>query len=134
MTIDTRKLLKAGGIAILAASISGCMSSGGGGGRQRAAETGVEGTWMDTTGGQSTLSGGIFKTVSVETGNTLSEGSYTKTGSDSVSIVGTSMIRKAKNLPSEISFNCLLADQHQLNCTSSTGATFVLTRRVATPV
>jgi hypothetical protein len=46
------------------------------------------------------------------------------TGATSVEITGTSLIRQ-----SPISFNCLMVSTSQLNCTSSSGQNFVLTRR-----
>lgn len=90
-----------------------------------ASPRGVEGSWIDAQGtGLSTLSGGSFRTVATDTGQKLSEGSYTVTGPTSVEINGTSLIRQ-----SPISFNCLLVSTSQLNCTSASGQNFVLTRR-----
>ena len=54
----------------------------------------------------------------------LADGSYTMTGATSVEITGTSLIRQTP-----ISFNCLMVSTSQLNCTSSAGQNFVLTRR-----
>ena len=54
----------------------------------------------------------------------FADGSYTKTGATSVEINGTSLIRQQP-----IAFNCLLVSINQLNCTSSGGQNFVLTRR-----
>ena len=87
--------------------------------------SGIEGTWIDAQGtGLSTLSGGIFQTVATDTGQKLAEGSYSLNSPTSVQITGTSLIRQ-----SPISFNCLLISTSQLNCTSSAGQQFVLTRR-----
>ena len=74
--------------------------------------------------GLSTIAGGIFTTVATDTGQKLAEGSYMQTTQTSVQITGTSLIRQ-----SPISFNCLLVSSSQLNCTSSGGQQFVLTRR-----
>ena len=124
MTI-ARKVLSAAAIAGLSAVLAGCMSGGGGGGPTRPAQTGIEGSWIDAQGtGLSTLSGGVFTTVATDTGQKLAEGSYTANGATSVQITGTSLIRQ-----SPISFNCLLVSTSQLNCTSSAGQQFVLTRR-----
>ena len=124
MTI-ARKLVSAGAIAVLAASMAGCMSAGPSGSPIRSAPTGVEGAWIDAKGtGLSTFSGGVFQTVATDTGQKLSDGSYVLTGQNSVEINGTSLIRQ-----SPISFNCLLISTSQLNCTSSGGQQFVLTRR-----
>ena len=124
MTI-ARKVLSAGAIAGLSAVLAGCMSGGGGGSPTRPAQTGIEGSWIDAQGtGLSTLSGGVFTTVATDTGQKLAEGSYTANGATSVQINGTSLIRQ-----SPISFNCLLVSTSQLNCTSSAGQQFVMTRR-----
>ena len=125
MTI-ARKLFSAGAIAVLAASMAGCMSGGGpSSSPMRAAPTGVEGAWIDAQGtGLSTFSGGVFQTVATDTGQKLADGSYVLAGQNSVEINGTSLIRQ-----SPISFNCLLISTSQLNCTSSGGQQFVLTRR-----
>jgi hypothetical protein len=72
----------------------------------------------------STLNAGTFQTVATDTGQKLSDGTYTLTGPTSVEITGTSLIRQ-----SPISFNCLLVSTSQLNCTSAAGQNFVLTRR-----
>ena len=108
------------------------MGDGGGGGTPVAARpTGVEGTWQDPTGGVSTLSGGVFRTVASDTGEKLSEGSYVLNGRESVTITGTSLARQRRNLPADLAFNCLLAAPNQLNCTGSGGQQFILTRRAA---
>ncbi len=128
MTI-TRKVLSAGALAGLSILLAGCLGGGGGGGTGggavRPAPTGVEGTWIDAQGtGLSTIQGGVFTTVATDTGQKLAEGSYSLTNPTSVQINGTSLIRQ-----SPISFNCLLVSSSQLNCTSSAGQQFVLTRR-----
>ena len=117
-------LISAGALAGVGLLVSGCIG-GGSAPPMRAAPTGVEGTWIDAQGtGLSTISGGAFQTVATDTGQKLSEGSYVMTGRNSVQITGTSLIRQ-----SPISFNCNLLSINQLNCTSSAGQQFVLTRR-----
>ncbi|MDQ2633270.1 MAG: hypothetical protein M3Y78_05975 [Pseudomonadota bacterium] len=125
MTI-ARNVLSAGAVAGLSAILAGCLGGGGGGGSPtRPAQTGIQGSWIDAQGtGLSTLSGGVFTTVATDTGQKLAEGSYVANGATSVQITGTSLIRQ-----SPISFNCLLVSSSQLNCTSSAGQQFVLTRR-----
>jgi hypothetical protein len=127
MTI-ARNVFSAGAAAALSVILAGCMSfggSGGGGTPARPVQTGIEGSWIDAQGtGLSTLSGGVFSTVATDTGQKLAEGSYVANGATSVQITGTSLIRQ-----SPISFNCLLVSTSQLNCTSSAGQQFVLTRR-----
>ncbi|GAA2829235.1 hypothetical protein EDC40_102196 [Aminobacter aminovorans] len=126
----SRKIASAGVLALLAAAIAGCSTSGGGssgGGGMRPAPSGVEGAWLDAKGtGLSTFAGGSFQTVATDTGQKLSDGTYILTGANSVQINGTSLIRQ-----SPISFNCLLISANQLNCTSSAGQQFTLTRRTA---
>ena len=112
-------------VAGLTVVLAGCMSSEPGAPPMGTAPTGVEGAWIDAQGtGLSTFSGGVFQTVATDTGQKLSEGSYMSSGRDAVQINGTSLIRQ-----SPISFNCLMISRNQLNCTSSAGQQFVLTRR-----
>jgi hypothetical protein len=119
-----RRIVTAGATACVALALAGCMTGGGNPPAKRAA-SGVEGAWIDAQGtGLSTLSGGIFQTVATDTGQKLAEGSYFVSGSTSVQITGTSLIRQQP-----ISFNCLLISSSQLNCTSSGGQQFVLSRR-----
>lgn len=93
-----------------------------------AAPRGVEGDWLSTDGvAVSRFNGGIFETVATDTGNKLASGTYQMPDQQSVSITGTSMIRQTP-----IGFNCILATQVQLNCTSTSGQQFVLNRRQAT--
>jgi hypothetical protein len=122
-----RKLTSAGATVALAAILAGCMSAPQSSGPIRVAapmRSPVEGAWIDAQGtGLSTFSGGVFQTVATDTGQKLSEGSYVNS-QNSVQINGTSLIRQ-----SPISFNCLLVSTSQLNCTSSAGTQFVLTKR-----
>jgi len=120
-----RKVLSASVVAATAAALAACASGGPAGPVLGAAPKGVEGSWIDAQGtGLSTFQAGRFQTVATDTGQKLSDGSYTMTGATSVEINGTSLIRQAP-----ISFNCLMVSTSQLNCTSSTGQNFVLTRR-----
>jgi hypothetical protein len=128
MAIHTRRLFMAGGIAILAASIAGCQSSGGGGG-QASAPRGVEGDWDSGDGiAVSSFAGGIFTTKAKDTGNKLADGSYRVNG-DLIEITVISLIR---NNTSNV--NCKLVTRDQMNCTSSTGSNFVLMRRLGAAV
>ncbi|MEP4112263.1 MAG: hypothetical protein ABJM38_02130 [Nitratireductor sp.] len=119
-------ILAAAGLAILA----GCQSQGPGGGPVAPRPTGFQGTWIGATGGVSTLSGGSFQTVALDTGERLSEGRYFSSGADQITMSGVSLARKRRGLPAEISFNCRQVTTDQLNCTSASGSTFVLTRRL----
>ena len=123
MTI-ARKLLSAGAAASLLAAAA-CTTTGPSEPPAAAAPKGVEGNWIDAKGtGLSTFASGKFTTVATDTGQKLSEGSYTMTGATSVEIHGTSLIRQTP-----VSFNCLMVSTSQLNCTSASGQNFVLTRR-----
>lgn len=91
-----------------------------------AAPSGVEGAWIDAAGtGLTTFTAGRFETIATDSKQKLSEGTYTMRSPTLVEITGISIIRQ-----SPIAFNCALATPTQLNCTSSAGQQFVLTRRV----
>ena len=114
--------------ALLAALavVSGCMTGGGsgGGGPLAPAQTGVEGAWVSTDGvAISRFSGGVFETTAADTGNKLADGSYRYTDARTVEITVVSLIRQTTTTVA-----CALATSTQLNCTSSTGQNFVLTR------
>ncbi len=120
-----RKILSAGAVGALATMLAACTTGGSDGPPISSQARGVEGSWLNAEGkAVSTLNGGVFTTVSAETGEKFADGSYTKTGATSVEINGTSLIRQQP-----IAFNCLLVSTNQLNCTSSAGQNFVLTRR-----
>ncbi|AGB44394.1 hypothetical protein FJ950_24810 [Mesorhizobium sp. B2-3-14] len=124
MTI-ARKVLSTGLAGALASMLAACATSGPDTPPMAAAPKGVEGSWIDAKGtGLSTFTGGTFTTVATDTGQKLADGSYTMTGATSVQISGTSLIRQTP-----VSFNCLMVSTSQLNCTSSAGQNFVLTRR-----
>ncbi|TGQ71173.1 hypothetical protein EN829_001970 [Mesorhizobium sp. M00.F.Ca.ET.186.01.1.1] len=122
-----RKVLSMSVAAAAMAGLAACTTSGPDQPPIGAAtQKGVEGSWIDAKGtGLSTFTGGTFTTVATDTGQKLADGSYTMTGATSVQINGTSLIRQTP-----VSFNCLLVSTSQLNCTSSSGQNFVLTRRV----
>lgn len=120
-----QKIVSVGLGLTASAALAACTTSGPSAPPVAAAPTGVEGSWIDAQGtGLSTLNAGTFQTVATDTGQKLSDGTYTLTGPTSVEITGTSLIRQ-----SPISFNCLLVSTSQLNCTSAAGQNFVLTRR-----
>jgi hypothetical protein len=127
MIAMVRKLFSAAAIAAVAASLAGCMTGGPGGGPLAAAPTGVEGEWLSTDGvAVSRFSGGVFQTTALDTGNKLADGSYQMVDNRNVAITVKSLIRQTTS-----SVNCALVASNQLNCTSSTGQQFVLTRRPA---
>jgi hypothetical protein len=121
-----RKVLSMGIATAVVVGLAACTTSGPEAPPMAAAPKGVEGSWIDAKGtGLSTFTGGKFTTVATDTGQKLADGSYTMTGATSVEINGTSLIRQTP-----VSFNCLMVSTSQLNCTSSAGQNFVLTRRV----
>jgi hypothetical protein len=92
----------------------------------RAVPTGFEGDWISADRvAVSRFAGGVFTTTATDTGNKLADGSYAVTDPRTAQITVVSRIR---NTTSNVT--CLLATPSQLNCTSSTGQQFVLTRRV----
>lgn len=120
-----RKVLSMSVAAAALAGLAACTTTGPDEPPMAAAPKGVEGSWIDAKGtGLSTFTSGKFTTVATDTGQKLADGSYTMTGATSVEISGTSLIRQTP-----VSFNCLLVSTSQLNCTSSSGQNFVLTRR-----
>lgn len=128
MTLS-RSIVSAFAAASLAV-LAGCVSGGGGGGGQPpivANPTGVEGEWLSADGvAISRFAGGVFETVATDTGNKLAEGSYRYTDQRSVEITVISLIRQTTTAVA-----CALVTVQQLNCTSSAGQQFVLTRRAA---
>ena len=118
-----RAIVSAGAAVGLGLFLTGCLG-GGGSSSVRPAPSGVEGAWVDANGILSTLSGGVFQTVTTDTGQKLSEGTYVMNGPNSVHITGTSLLRNT-----QLSINCNLISANQLNCTSASGQQFGLTRR-----
>src|SRR5690606_24511940 len=109
----SRKLAAAAAL-VAAAGLAGCQSAGpgpGAGGPPVAAapQSGVEGAWVDQAGtGLSTFTAGRFETVATDSGQKLSEGTYTMRTPSLVEITGISIIRQ-----SPIAFNCALATPTQ---------------------
>ncbi|WP_309085133.1 hypothetical protein [Chelativorans sp.] len=100
--------------------VSGCA-----GGIPRAAESALEGQWVDAQGvGVSTFSGGQFVTVASDTGNRVSQGTYRFSNGRNVEIDMTSLLRQTR-----MNVSCTMETRNQLNCTNSQGTSFVLTRR-----
>jgi hypothetical protein len=124
---SARHLHSAAAIALAAALLSACVSGGPSSGPITAPpQTGVEGNWLSADGvAVSRFSGGVFTTTALDTGNKLADGSYKMAGANTVEITVVSLIRNTTT-----NVNCALVTNSQLNCTSSTGQQFVLTRRV----
>ncbi len=113
--------------AALSALLAGCVSGGEELSRPMAPapQSGVEGSWISTDGvAVSTFSAGVFATTATDTGNKLADGSYRMVDPKTVEITVVSLIRNTTT-----NVNCALVTTAQLNCTSSAGQQFVLTRR-----
>ncbi|MGO4837895.1 hypothetical protein AB4144_37190 [Rhizobiaceae sp. 2RAB30] len=122
MTIMRNVLVTAASAAMLA----GCVAAGpDGGGPGVNTSSPFEGEWMSTDGvAISRFSGGVFETIATDTGNKLADGNYHLVDGRTAAITVRSLIRQTTS-----NVNCALAAPTQLNCTSSTGQQFVLTRR-----
>lgn len=125
--LNARKLLSAAPLVAVMA-LAGCQMTGPGSmgpGSSASRQTGVEGDWLSTDGiAMSRFTGGAFETLAVDTGNKLATGSYRYADARTIEISVTSIIRQTTS-----SVNCALVTPQQLNCTSSTGQQFVLSRR-----
>ncbi|MBX3566866.1 MAG: hypothetical protein KF914_02325 [Rhizobiaceae bacterium] len=131
MLIETRSLTRAALLLAAGGFLSACVSSGPAEGPgstppKSAAASGVEGEWLSSDGiAVSRLSGGVFTTNALDTGNKLADGSYRVNGS----VVEITVVSLIRNTTTNV--NCALVSPNQLNCTSSTGQQFILNRRNA---
>ncbi|RDJ08885.1 hypothetical protein [Rhizobium grahamii] len=90
------------------------------------APSGVEGTWTDPNGLNSTFSAGQFVTRTTDGTNTqMASGTYTTGPNGVIQINLYSNVKRTSSL-----VNCALVAQSQLNCTSDAGSQFTLTRRM----
>lgn len=118
------------GSAALGLALAGCMSGGpqqDGGGPVQAARPSdaVQGQWFDTSGvAFSNFNGGVFETRANDTKEKLAEGNYRFVSANLVEIDLRSLARGTQS-----KVNCALVSGGQLNCTSSSGQQFSLTRR-----
>ena len=125
------KLVSLAAIATIAAFAAGCTTSGGGGGTTapRAAATPFDGEWQSADGAAaSRFAGGVFSTTDTSTDNKVADGSYVLTDGRTAQITVKSLVRGSTS-----NVTCLLATESQLNCTNSSGATFILNRRQTAP-
>lgn len=113
-------------MAALAAT--GCQSFGGGT-PIAAAPPAIEGDWIGAEGLISSFRGGVFQTRATDTGEVLASGNYVDQPDGVVRINVESKVRASQTV------NCLKSAPDaaglfsQMNCTSSTGSQFTLTRR-----
>jgi hypothetical protein len=119
------------GTLAAAALLSACVADGPSGPAPIAsAPVGFDGEWLSTDGvAISRFNGGRFDTVATDTGNTLADGNYRLVNDRTAEITVFSRLRQTTS-----NVNCALATTNQLNCTTSTGQNFVLTRRSAAPI
>ena len=115
-------------VALCAASLAACMSSGP---TDRpptgAARSGVDGEWVGTDGvAVSSLNNGAFASRSAKTGETLTNGTYTFRDAKTIDLNFFSVKSQQSTQAT-----CLLVDQNQMNCTLASGTQFVLTRKLA---
>ncbi|AHB02854.1 outer membrane lipoprotein [Brucella ceti TE28753-12] len=81
---------------------------------------------VDPNGIASSFNGGIFETRTTDTNEKLAEGNYLYLSPQLVEINMRSIVRGTTS-----KVNCALVSPTQLNCTSSAGSRFSLTRRNA---
>lgn len=127
MSIAGRIASTAGAVAL--AALAGCTTGPGPRpGPVALAPQGVEGSWIDQQGtGVTNFTGGRFETYATDTGQKLSEGTYTMRDPSMAQITGFSLIKQKP-----VAFNCAIASPVQLACTGDSGQQFVLTRRTGT--
>lgn len=117
-------------VAALAVTLAACTTYGpadnGGGGNipTRPANAGIDGGWVDANGITSSFNGGIFETRTTDTNEKLAEGNYRYLSPRLVEIDMRSIVRGTTS-----KVNCAMVTQGQLNCTTSTGSQFSLTRK-----
>jgi hypothetical protein len=90
---------------------------------------GIDGEWVDTRGiNTASFNGGTFQSIATDTGKVAARGSYTYRDPQNVDLAFTSLIRNTT-----VNAACLIVMPSQMNCTTSSGATFTLVRKAATP-
>ncbi|PSH54533.1 hypothetical protein CU102_29110 [Phyllobacterium brassicacearum] len=108
----------------LAGCMSGSMQDGGSGQVSKPSDS-VQGQWFDTSGvAFSNFNNGVFETRANDTKEKLAEGNYRFA---SASLIEIDLRSLARGTQSKV--NCALISAGQLNCTSSSGQQFSLTRR-----
>lgn len=110
--------------AALSIALVGCQTGGPSGGPPVVQARGIEGQWVDPNGIVSSFTNGVFETRTSDTNEKLAEGTYRYQSGQLVAIDLRSLVRGTTS-----QVNCALVTQSQLNCTSSAGAQFSLTRR-----
>lgn len=123
-----RTLVSAGATALLAVMLAGCMSSSPSGRPpSMAAASGVDGDWVGADGvAISSLRAGQFSSRAANTGETLTNGTYTFRDQKTIDLDFFSIKSQQSTRAT-----CILVDLNQMNCTLASGTQFVLTRKLA---
>jgi hypothetical protein len=109
---------------MMAAAIAGCQSAPDRPAPVNVPASPVDGEWMGTDGvAVSSLYGGHFRSRSVQTGETLTEGTYKFRDQNTIDLSFYSVKTKQQTAAA-----CLLASPDKMNCTLGNGTQFVLTR------
>lgn len=111
----------------LTIALAGCMSGPTSDGSAQVSKPsdGVQGQWFDTSGvAFSNFNNGVFETRANDTKEKLAEGNYRFASANLIEIDLRSLARGTQS-----KVNCALVSTGQLNCTSSSGQQFSLTRR-----
>jgi hypothetical protein len=109
---------------VMTAAIAGCQSAPDRPARVDVPASPVDGEWMGTDGvAISSLYGGRFESRSVQTGETLTQGSYKFRDQNTIDLSFYSVKTQQQTAAA-----CLLAGPDKMNCTLGNGTQFVLTR------
>ncbi|GAB1583027.1 outer membrane lipoprotein Omp10 [Phyllobacterium phragmitis] len=115
-------------LAVVSTALAACQSAGPIGGNVPvvARGGGIEGNWVDANGITSSFNSGVFVTRTTDTNEKLAEGNYRYETPQLVAIDMRSLVRGTTSR-----VNCAVVSPSQLNCTSSAGSQFTLTRKAA---
>ncbi|MGN6469254.1 MAG: hypothetical protein ACTHLC_06695 [Rhizobiaceae bacterium] len=109
---------------IVAAAIAGCQSAPDRPARIDVPTSPVDGEWIGSDGvAISSLHGGNFQSRSVQTGETLTQGTYKFRDQNTIDLSFYSVKTQQQTAAA-----CLLATPDRMNCTLGNGTQFVLTR------
>ncbi len=121
--MNARTVASAAAIFV-AAAVPGCQSAPDRPAPVNLPTSPVDGEWMGTDGvAISSLYGGQVRPRSVETGETLTEGTYKFRDQNTIDLSFYSVKTKQQTAAA-----CLLANRNQMNCTLGNGTQFVLNR------
>jgi predicted small secreted protein len=128
-SMDMKRFRIIAPLAVMSLALAACETAGPVGGNVPTVSrnpAGIEGNWVDPNGIVSSFNGGIFETRATDTNEKLAEGNYRYQSPQLVEIDMRSIVRGTSS-----KVNCALVSPTQLNCTSSSGSRFSLTRRAA---